>query len=39
MRADADFYLARLYPMQDRVLARLAPDDLKTLGERLLLLP
>lgn len=24
MRADHDFYLGRLYPMQDRVLARLA---------------
>src|SRR5580765_2246714 len=24
MQADADFYLERLYPMQDRVLARLA---------------
>ena len=27
MQADADFYLERLYPMQDRVLARLAPID------------
>jgi hypothetical protein len=27
MRADADFYLERLYPMQDRALARLAPIE------------
>ncbi len=27
MRADTDFYLERLYPMQDRVLARLAPIE------------
>src|SRR5262245_2668678 len=27
MRVDANFYLERLYPMQDRVLARLARAD------------
>jgi len=27
MRADHDFYLGRLYPMQDRILARLAPIE------------
>ena len=27
MQADADFYLERLYPMQDRVLSRLAPIE------------
>ena len=27
MQADVDFYLDRLYPMQDRVLARLGPIE------------
>ena len=27
MQADADFYLERLYPMQNRILARLAPIE------------
>ena len=27
MPADRDFYLERLYPMQDRILARLAPIE------------
>ena len=38
MRADHDFYLGRLYPMQDRVLGRLAaaigPIDLMCRDEQ-----
>ena len=36
MPADRDFYLERLYPMQDRILARLAPieNDFSLTGGR-----